>query len=81
MASCRAWFCRPRELLQEHARPVMKGAAGLGQRHAIAAAIEQGQAELRFQVSHGGEHGRLSAPQLFGGGLKAAFRHNRVEAL
>jgi hypothetical protein len=69
------------ELLQEHARAVMEGAAGLGQRHAIAAAIEQGQAELCFEVLHRGENRRLRAPQLGGRGLEPAFRHDGVETL
>ena len=59
----------------------MEGAAGLGQRHAIAAAVEQGQTELCFQVLHRGENCRLRAPELFGRGLEAALRHDRVEAL
>ncbi len=69
------------QLVQERLGLVMERAPGVGQPGAIAAAVEQRQAELRLQVADRGEHGRVGAPQPCRGGLEPAFADHGVEAL
>jgi hypothetical protein len=68
------------ELAEEDARALVEGAPGVGQGDAIAAAVQQGEAELCLQVLHGGEDGRMGAMQLRGRSLEAALADDSVEA-
>jgi hypothetical protein len=69
------------ELVQKHTGAVVERTADRGQRYPVAAAVEQGQTELHFQILYGGEDRGLRTPELFGGGLKTALYDDCVEAL
>jgi hypothetical protein len=62
-------------------RAAVERAAGRGELHAVAAAIEQRQAGLPLQLAHGREHRRMRAMQRGRRGLEAARPDHRVEAL
>ncbi len=72
---------QPAELAEKDPRARMKGAPRLGQPHAIAAAVEEAEAQLRLEVLHRGEHRGMRAAELRRGGLEAAFGDHGVEAL
>ena len=52
------------QLVQKHARAPMKRAAHIGQRHAVAFAIEELKTKLTLQISDRGEHCRVGPMQL-----------------
>src|SRR5258707_1180355 len=66
--------------MQEDARSRMEGSAFLRERHAIFVAVEQREAELRFQIPDRRKDGRMGAVELGGRGLEAALGGDRVEA-
>jgi hypothetical protein len=68
------------QLLQEHARALVKGLPGFGQRNAIAAAVQETEPQLGLEILDRRRDRRLRAQQLVGGGLEAAFADDRVEA-
>jgi hypothetical protein len=69
------------QLAQQRLRAAVQGAPGLGGRDAVAAAVQQGQTELAFQLADRREHGRMRAMQAGCRGLEAAGLDHGVEAL
>ena len=58
----------------------MQDAARLGQRDAVATAVQQRETKPGFQPTHGREHGRMGSSQPRRGGLEAAHAHHGIEA-
>ena len=68
------------QFMQQHPRAFVERSPGLGQADAIAAAIEQAQAQLAFEVLHRERDRGLGTPHPGSGRLEAALAHHRVEA-
>ena len=68
------------QLMQEDSGSVVKRTAGIRQRHPIAAAIEQGQSQLRLQILHRREDSRLHPPELVGSLLEPTRLGDGVKA-
>src|SRR5258708_24889079 len=67
------------QVMQKDARSRVEGSALVRERHAIFVAVEQPEAELRFQIPDRREDGRMRAIELGGRGLEAALGGDRVE--
>jgi hypothetical protein len=68
------------QFMEQDPRASVERSSGLGQADAIAAAIEQAQSQLAFEVLHRERDRGLGAPHLRRGRLEAALADDRVEA-
>jgi hypothetical protein len=71
---------QPVHLSQEHPCALVKGASRFGQGDAIAAAIEQAELQLGFEIFDGGRDRGLRPPELFRSGLKRPLGDDSLEA-
>ncbi|KAG1319709.1 hypothetical protein G6F63_014601 [Rhizopus arrhizus] len=69
------------QFAQQALRAAVEGLPRRRQPHAIAAAIQQGQIQLAFQLGHGCKHRGVRTMQRDGSGLEAARTRHGVEAL
>ncbi|MCY1537856.1 hypothetical protein D9M68_733680 [compost metagenome] len=69
------------QFAQQRLRALVEGLPGACRAHAVAAAVQQREAQLPFKFRHRREHRRMRAMQRRSRGLETALAHNGVEAL